>query len=65
MLDPTKVNVTVDGTTVPQSATNGWSYNNPTDPTSIVFNGTACTNLKSDASATVQIVLGCATVTAM
>jgi len=64
-LDPTKVNVTVDGTTVPQSATNGWSYNNPSDPTSIVFNGTACTNLKNDASAVVEIVLGCATVTAM
>jgi Mg-chelatase subunit ChlD/archaellum component FlaF (FlaF/FlaG flagellin family) len=64
-LDPTKVNVTVNGTTVPQSATNGWSYNNPTDPTSITFNGTACTNLKTDANATVQIVLGCETVTAM
>ena len=64
-LDPTKVNVTVDGNTVPQSSTNGWSYNNPTDPTAIVFNGTACTNLKNDASANVQIVLGCATVTAM
>jgi hypothetical protein len=64
-LDPSKVNVTVDGTTIPQSATNGWSYNNPTDPTEIVFNGQACTNLKSDTSASVQIVLGCATVTAM
>jgi hypothetical protein len=64
-LDPTKVNVTVDGTTVPQSATDGWSYNSPTDPTAIVFNGAACTSLKSDAMANVQIVLGCATVTAM
>ncbi len=64
-LDPTKVNVTVDGNTVPQSSTNGWSYNNPSDPTAIVFNGTACTNLKNDATASVQIVLGCATVTAM
>jgi archaellum component FlaF (FlaF/FlaG flagellin family) len=64
-LDPTKVNVTVDGTTVPQSATDGWSYNNPTDPTAIVFNGAACTSLKSDTMANVQIVLGCATVTAM
>jgi hypothetical protein len=64
-LDPTKVNVTVDGMTVPQSPTNGWEYNNPTDPTSIVFNGTACTNLKNDPNASVQIVLGCATITAM
>lgn len=64
-LDPSKVNVTLDGTTVPQSATNGWSYNNPTNPTSITFNGTACTDLKSDANASVQIVLGCQTVVAM
>ena len=64
-LDPTKVNVTVDGNTVPQSSTNGWSYNDPTNPTAIVFNGAACTNLKNDASANVQSVLGCATITAM
>jgi hypothetical protein len=63
-LDPSKVNVTVDGTTVPQSATDGWSYDNPTDPTSITFNGAACTNLKNDPTATVQIVLGCATIVA-
>ena len=31
-LDPSKVNVTVDGTTVPQSSTNGWSYNDPDEP---------------------------------
>jgi hypothetical protein len=64
-LDPTKVNVTVDGNTIPQSGTNGWSYNNPSNPTAIVFNGAACTNLKNDSMAKVEIVLGCATVTAM
>jgi hypothetical protein len=63
-VDPTKVNVTVDGQTVPQSPTNGWTYNNPSNPTQIVFNGQACTNLKNDPKASVQIVLGCATVTA-
>ncbi|HEY8087118.1 MAG TPA: vWA domain-containing protein [Polyangiaceae bacterium] len=63
-VDPTKVNVTVDGTTVPQSATNGWSYNDPNNPTEIIFNGAACTNLKNDPKASVQIVLGCATIIA-
>lgn len=63
-VDPSKVNVTVDGTTVPQSATNGWSYNDPNNPTQIVFNGQACTNLKNDPNASVQIILGCATITA-
>jgi hypothetical protein len=63
-LDPSKVNVTVNGQTVPQSPTNGWTYNDPNNPTEIVFNGQACANLKNDPNASVQIVLGCATITA-
>ena len=51
--------------TVPQDPTNGWSYDNPTDPKTITLNGSACTNLKNDPNATVNIVLGCATVVGM
>ncbi len=63
-LDPTKVNVQVDGATVPQSPTDGWTFDNPSNPTEIDFNGAACTSLKSDASAKVSIVVGCETLTA-
>jgi hypothetical protein len=63
-IDPSLVNVTVDGTTIPQSSTDGWSYDNPSNPTAIVFNGAACASLKADASAKVSIVVGCATVIA-
>jgi len=63
-VDPTKVNVTVDGTTVPQNPTDGWSYDDPGDPTTILFNGAACASIKSEPTASVQIVLGCATITA-
>jgi hypothetical protein len=63
-VDPAKVNVTLDGTTVPQSSTNGWSYDDPVDPTAITLNGSACALVKSDSTASVQIVLGCATITA-
>jgi hypothetical protein len=63
-VDPTKVNVEVDGTTVPQDPTNGWSYNNPSNPTEITFNGMSCNNLKNDPQAKVQIVLGCQTIIA-
>jgi hypothetical protein len=63
-IDPTLVNVTVDGTTVPQSPTDGWTFDNPSAPTAIVFNGAACSSLKTDASAQVSIVVGCATVVA-
>lgn len=64
-IDPSEVNVQVDGMTIPQSATNGWTYDNPASPTDIVFNGAACAALKNDASAQVSIVVGCATETAM
>ncbi len=60
-IDPTKVNVTVNGMTVLQDPANGWTYNNPSNPTQIILNGTACANLKSDPTASVNIVLGCAT----
>lgn len=63
-LDPTQVNVQVDGQTVPQSPTDGWTYDNPQDPTAIVFHGAACDALKSDPNAKVSVVVGCATITA-
>jgi hypothetical protein len=64
MIDPGKVNVDVNGMTVPQSSTDGWSYDNPSMPAAIVFNGSACDALKNDPSASVSIVLGCTTIIA-
>lgn len=61
-VDPTKVNVTINGMTIPQDPNNGWTYDNPTKPTSITLHGMACTDLQNDPMASVQIVLGCATV---
>ena len=61
-LDPSKVNVTVDGMTVSQDPNNGWTYDNPSNPTEIIFHGTSCNNLKMNAMATVNIILGCATI---
>jgi len=61
MIDPSKVNVTVDGMTVSQDPNNGWTYDNPTNPTEIIFHGTSCNNLKMNAMASVSIILGCAT----
>jgi len=62
MLDPSKVNVTVDGMTVSQDPNNGWTYDNPSNPTEIIFHGTSCNNLKMNSMATVNIILGCATI---
>ncbi|HEX7664829.1 MAG TPA: vWA domain-containing protein [Polyangiaceae bacterium] len=65
-IDPSKVNVVYTSgagvsTTVPQDPTNGWSYDNPTDPSTVTLNGTSCNTVKSDSDGTVKIVLGCAT----
>jgi hypothetical protein len=61
-IDPSKVNVTVNGTTVPQDPKNGWTYDNPNNPTSVTLHGTSCAEVTSTQTATVSIVLGCATV---
>ncbi len=59
MVDPSKVNVSVNGATVPQDPTNGWTYDDPNNPTSVTLHGTSCAEVTSTASASVSIVLGC------
>jgi von Willebrand factor type A domain len=60
-VDPTHVNVEVGGVTILQDPKNGWTYDNPTAPTSIILHGTACSTAETVVSATVNILLGCAT----
>jgi hypothetical protein len=60
-IDPSRVNVQVDGQTVPQGAADGWTYDDPQAPTAIVLHGQACDSVKSDPKADVSIVVGCAT----
>jgi hypothetical protein len=60
-LDPSEVNVTVNGVTIGQDPTNGWTYDNPQNPTSVTLHGTACATVTSTPNATVSIVLGCST----
>jgi hypothetical protein len=62
-IDPTTVNVVLDGATVPQDPVNGWTYDDPTNPTSVTLHGTSCDQLKNDPHASISIVLGCKTVT--
>lgn len=66
-LDPANVNVlmTTGGkdNTVPQNPTDGWAYDDPTNPTKVFLRGKACDTLKADPSAKIKIVIGCKTVT--
>jgi hypothetical protein len=62
-IDPSTVNVVVDGVTVPEDPVNGWTYDNPQDPSSVTLHGTSCAELKSDPHAIVSVILGCASLT--
>ncbi len=62
--DPDLVNVTVtDGagakTDVVKDPTDGWSYDDPANPTQVILHGTACTAVKADPKASVELILGC------
>ncbi len=59
-INPALVNVEVNGTTILQDPKNGWTYDDPANPTAVVLNGAACTGATT-VSAKVQIVVGCAT----
>lgn len=66
--DPTKVNVVfVDDSgkkvTVPQDPVDGWSYDDPTNPTKVILHGAACEKAGTDLNSTVKVVLGCKTIT--
>lgn len=65
-IDPAKVNVRyVDGSgtssQVAQDPENGWSYDNPTDPTKVILHGASCDALKADPNGKIDIIIGCPT----
>jgi hypothetical protein len=66
MIDPSKVNVIVNGMAVPPDPVNGWTYDNPANPTSVTLHGMSCAEVTGmgDAGTTtsVSIQLGCATI---
>ncbi|MBS2016304.1 MAG: VWA domain-containing protein [Deltaproteobacteria bacterium] len=64
--DPSKVNVVFtdangNESAVAKDASNGWSYDDPSRPTKVVFNGEACRRLQSVSNGKVKVELGCAT----
>ncbi|MEO6576461.1 MAG: vWA domain-containing protein, partial [Polyangiaceae bacterium] len=66
-VDPAKVNVVFTNgggmkSVVPPDATNGWSYDDPKNPTKVILNGASCAAAKADASGKITVVLGCKTI---
>jgi hypothetical protein len=65
--DPALVNVTVSGgngqkTGVVNDSVNGWSFDDPSNPTQVILHGDACAAVKADQHASVELILGCPTV---
>jgi hypothetical protein len=66
-IDPTRVNVVFvddlgDQTVVAEDPMNGWTYDDPTDPTTVTLHGTSCTTLHQNPDGYVTVVLGCETI---
>jgi hypothetical protein len=64
--DPTRVNVAIkDGVGKRQHINkddqNGWSFDNPANPTRVTLHGAACEKVKKSTSGVVEIELGCTT----
>ncbi len=66
-VDPTKVNVVFTNgagmsSVVGNDMTNGWTYDDPNNPTSVTLHGMACDVVKADPKGAVSINIGCPTV---
>jgi hypothetical protein len=59
--DPQKLNVSVDGTIVPQADNDGWVLDTSASPPTVVLNGTVCSEVESKGANTVRVVYGCPT----
>ena len=67
-IDPANVNVVMTSgggvdKTLPLNPTDGWSYDDPTNPSKVLLHGKACDALKADPAAKIKIVIGCKTLT--
>jgi hypothetical protein len=60
--DPQKLNVSVDGTLVPQADADGWVLDTTASPPTVVLNGAVCSEVESKGANTVSVVYGCPTV---
>ncbi|MBK6692404.1 MAG: VWA domain-containing protein [Myxococcales bacterium] len=66
-INPDQINVVwTDGNgdqnLIPQDDVDGWSYDDPSNPTKVILNGQSCGDVSSDLGANVQIVIGCPSV---
>jgi hypothetical protein len=67
-VDPTHVNVVYDDGNggsglIPEDGTNGWTYDDPNNPSKVILHGASCDQLKANPKGGIKIVLGCRSIT--
>ena len=67
-VDPTNVNVVYDDGSggagiIPEDGSNGWTYDDPGNPTKVILHGSSCDQLKANPKGGISIVLGCRSIT--
>ena len=67
-IDPTLVNVVFTDALnvehiVPEDPKDGWTYDDPANPTKVILSGQSCEDMKNNPRGKVVVVLGCKTVT--
>lgn len=60
--DRNRLNVEVDGETVPQFGADGWELTDDTDPPTLVLKGATCDRIEQEGVDSVNVVFGCPTV---
>lgn len=66
-VDPDRVNVIFTNgggaeTLVPRDEVNGWTYDDPTNPSKVILHGDMCKTVTNDTAGAVRVILGCKTV---
>jgi hypothetical protein len=66
-VEPDKVNVVFTDdkgyqSVVPEDPMDGWTYDDPQNPSKVILNGKSCADLKANVHGKVEVVLGCKTI---
>ena len=60
--DPGLLNVVIDGITIAQSGSDGWSLDATTSPPTVLLKGATCQRMQTEGAQSVDITYGCPTV---
>jgi hypothetical protein len=60
--DLEQINVVIDGKTIPEGSTDGWSLDKTTSPPTVMLKGATCQTVETTGAQQVEVTFGCPTV---